>query len=398
MKKFRNQIQDSPLKYYSWLIISFTLFFVGLIAVIGATTLVSFNHFVEVMFNSTNMSVISSFSQTNSSEHLIDMNFLASMITLFGGFGGFCYVFYSIRDGKLPDKEEIANSFEGFLIIILFLDILLFISLISGKWDTPKIFELAFLLVLPCIAIGYGFIFSPIFNSIEENYVHRKSIIEFLKKTDDNIVISSTIDASLRDLVRNFELYSTYIFLLLIGVIFFGIFQNFNPFTIISSILFCLIMYSGFSRLIMLKIPTSNIQLIQRYNSELGSSSEFSDVFILKESSDYITILTNKEDDKKIVSFSKNCVCSIHDNNYEIHEDKQHRVGIWILTRALRIVLIMIAFYIIFKIFGFFFPINRNWVLFFLELIFSLLGGIFIIHVMKKSIDDIIEKVILKFE
>jgi hypothetical protein len=394
MKKFQSNVEKNPLKYYSILILLFTLFFIGLILVIGWTTLISFNHLVETMFNSINMTVVSSNAQISPENNVIDLNFFTSLIALFGGFGGFCYVFFSIRDGKISDNLRYA--FEGFLSIILFLDVLLFISLISGKWQTPKMGELIFLLAIPLIAIIFGYLFRVIFNTIEENYHARISIIKFLKKNDDNVVISPFIGNIVREINQNYETYSFYIFLVLVGMIFLGIFQNFNPLTIISSILFSFIIFIGFSRLIMLKTPTADIVLIRRQNPEILtpldlSLPDFSNIFILAESSDYITILTNKNDEKKILSFSKNCICSVRDNWYEIYEERTHPIAVWFTTRAIRTLLSTISFYFIFVILTSFISTKQSWALFFIVLIVSLILGIYTIHLMKRRVDKLIE-------
>jgi hypothetical protein len=396
MSNFRTKVEQNPVKYYSWLIFSFTLFFIGLILIVGTTTIISFNQLVESFFNSANMSVVSSIASNPSSGQIINMNFLASMITLFGGFGGFCYVFFSIRDGKFSNKDELVYSFEGFLIIILFLDALLFASIISGKWYAPKITELIFLLALPIFAIIFSFFFKIVFSSIEENYNQRISIIKFLEKSDDKIVISPIFDTTVRDLIRNFESYTFYIFLLLVGMIFLGIFQDFNPLTIISSILFSLIILIGYSRLITLKTPTSNIKLISRVSPKISASDsfneDFSNIFIVSESADFITILSNKQEDKKIQSFSKNCICSIQDNWYEIYEEKKHPIALWYLTRTIRSTLTILAFYVVFLVLKTFIPTKESWILFFVVLIVSIIVSIYAIHRLKTIIDSTIEK------
>ncbi len=397
MRTLRERVEQDPVKYYLLLVYVFTAFFLVLLGIIGGTTFVSANHLVGSMFNSTNVSTMSSDISTFYGFH-INLDFLAAMITLFGGFGGFCYLFFSIRDNKFSQKDEFQYAFEGFSTIILFLDVFLFVSLFSGTWQTQKIIEIFYLIAFPLIAVIFAIPFIIIFNSIEENYEHRISIINFLRKSENKIIISPKIDPVSRAIFKSYETFSVYIFILLIGMIFYGILQDFNPITIISMILFSLIIFSGYARLISLKSSTSDIELLNRgihsSNVNNNQSCHFSNVFILKESVDYFTILTNRLGENKIFTLSKGCICTIRDNEYEIFKEKTHPLAIWILTRTVRIVLTMVVFYAIFEILVYFIPTKQNWILFFAILIVSLFISVYSIHRMKMRVDDRIEKLV----
>ena len=322
------------------------------------------------------------------------------MIALFGGFGGFCYVFFSIQDGSFSEKKEILYGFWGFLIIILFLDTFLLLPLIAGSWQSQKFFELSFLLVFFIVTLTIAFFFNLVFYTIEENYENRISIINFLKKNDQKNVVSHFFDSLSREIIRKNDIFVTYVFLLMVSMIFFGIIMNFNPLSIISMILFSLAIFNGYSRLILLKEPPSNIELIKQNPSLLISSINYtppvrlSNIFILKESNGFLTILTKKENDRKIITFSKNCICSIQDNEYEIFEEKNYPLFNLIIKRILRFVLSIISFYVAFVILKFFFLPTQDWIIFLSVLSFSIIVGFCFIYRIRVQIDDQIEKII----
>lgn len=394
MRSLRERVDENPVKCYLLLTYSFTLFFLVLFMIIMGTVYISMNHLMGSFFNTVNMSALSSDVSTSSLFH-INLDFLASMITLFGGFGGLCYLFFSIREGKISQNERFQYVFEGFLIVILFLDVFLGISLFTGTLQTQKIIEMGFLIAFPIIAVIFSIPFRIVFNTIEENYEHRVAIVNFLRKSNEKIIISPKIDPVSRAIFRSDETFSAYIFILLIGMIFYGALQNFNPLTIISTILFSLIIYIGYSRLISLSSSTTDIELIKQEDRERNpdgrNSLGLSNIFVLKESSDFFTVLTKKHGVDKILTISKNCVCSIRDHEYEIFKEEEHPFAIWVLTRLVRTLLTLIAFSVIFGFLVSFIPTKQSWILFFIVLLSSLFISIYGVYRMRKWIDGSIE-------
>lgn len=394
MRSLKELVDTNPVKCYLLLIYSITLFFVVLFVIIMGTIYISMNQLIGSFFNTVNMSVLSSDSSTSSLFH-INFDFITSMITLFGGFGGFCYLFFSIPEGKISQSDKFQYIFKGFLIVILFLDVFLGISLITGSFQTPKNIEMGFLIAFPIIAVMFAIPFGIVFNTIEENYEHRVAIINFLRKCDDKIIISPKIDPVSRAIFQSDETFSMYIFILLIGMIFYGALQDFNPLTIISTILFSLIIYIGYSHLISLGSSTSDIELIkqedQKKNPDDRHSLRLSNIFILKESSDFFTVLTKKQGEDKILTISKYCVCSIRDHEYEIFKEEKHPFAIWILTRLVRTFLTLIAFSVIFGFLVSFIPTKQSWILFFIVLLSSLFISIYGVYRLRKWIDGSIE-------
>jgi len=186
---------------------------------------------------------------------------------------------------------------------------------------------------------------------------------------------------------------------------FFGIIEGFNFLTTISIILMNLLILNGYSQLIHLAEPNADIELIKQ-NDPLPSLTttifstpkRFSSVFILRDSTDYMTILTDNSNNNEIITISKSCICSIHDNEYQIFRESGFPFGKKAWKLLVYVILVPLLFWVIFKILGLFLFPTQDWGVFFFVLIISIILALIVIWIFRKKINHYFDKIFALIE
>ena len=363
MSKIKEMIKKNPIKSYLILILAITSFYFILLFIFLGIACIPLCNQTNSMLNLTETSHILAIVYTPSSETIINLEFLASIIVLLGGFGGFCYIFFSFCDSYISEKR-IIYGFIGFYLIISIIDI--FILLLFNF----EIIELFFLLGFFIVTLIIARITSFVLDEIENNYENRNLIIKFLRRDEPEPVLSNFFDSISRKIIEDYEKTTFYIFLLLILIVYFGYLMDFNILSIISAILFCLLILHGYSQLVLIKKPSTNIELKKENRSFIFPSAAttasyvtLNNVFILNDNGDFLKILKNNENKSEIIKISKYCICSIQDNDYEIYikDNPLDKIYKKILMFFIYVIAILFVFLIIYSLFElFFFPTKSN--------------------------------------
>jgi hypothetical protein len=239
----------------------------------------------------------------------------------------------------------------GILICVLLLAFAVILSFLLGKLPSFKIIEVAemfALLLVTCIIANY---FQPKnYRTIEENYERRIKILKFLEIEDTNAIIWQPIDNFCRLIILSAEPFSIFVLILIIMIPVFGIVTGQSPISIVFIIIMILALFSGFSRLMILCAPTTNVTLKEPLSTtELTLlSNKLHDIFFLPSFEEgYFRILTNKG----YITINKNEVISIHDNEVVIFKEKQKLspMSIW-LKRIFRFAISSLLSWIVFWI------------------------------------------------
>lgn len=316
------RIKNNPIQWYLGIILIITAFYSFLLIPIFGTAYTSLNNENTLIFNITETSYLTSIIYNPASDNQINFEFVASIIVLIGGFGGFCYIFFLFCDSYISEKK-VTSGFFGLYLLTFIIDI---VYLNHILFEETKEFEKFFLISLIVVSFIILCITILVLKEIKKNYENRKSIINFLKNVEQKPVTFKFIETISRMIIKNYELFIGYILLLTFSIICYGFLKGFNILSIISTILFCLLILHGYSQLILMKIPSVNIELKKQNNSLISSIINhnpheiLNDVFILNYSEDTLKILKNKENE--IIEISKYCICSIQNNDYEIYTEK----------------------------------------------------------------------------